>query len=212
MLFPFGTDCNSKAILVSFPSILYQVRMDCKWHGFLIPLIKSLLFNKFTLCIYPLLNDLNSLKTEQSKRKQGLRKSSNKQKGCNYNLLKICIKASPSFPLWASSSIKKFHLTTRGKREEHPCFSASVSTSVSHSRAVFKHSHKALAPLPIERWFYILVLEPGWGYDSSDPRSLADRRPVASEVVHGTPQSFILPAGILDLGALSYPVRTQPPG
>lgn len=131
MLFPFGTDCNSRAILVSLPIILYQVRMDCKWHGFLIPLIKSLLFNKLTLYIYPLLNDLNSLKTEQSQRKLGLRKSSNKQKGCNYNLLRIGTEASPSFPLWASSSTKKFHLTTHGRREEHPCCSASVSTCFS---------------------------------------------------------------------------------
>lgn len=73
---------------------------------------------------------------------------------------------------------------------------------VSHSRAVFQHIHKALARLPIEKWFFILVLEPGWGYDSSDPWSLAERRPVASEVAHGTPQSFhlaLLEYSILEL-------------
>lgn len=65
VLFLFGTDCSSKAIFVSFPSILYQSTIDCKWHGFLIPLIKPLPFNKFTLNIYPLLNGLNSLKRKK---------------------------------------------------------------------------------------------------------------------------------------------------
>ena len=101
VLFLFGTDCSSKAIFVSFPSILYQSTIDCKWHGFLIPLIKPLPFNKFTLNIYPLLNGLNSLKRKKkSKRKQELRKRSIKKKGYHHNLfLKIQIKAVSCFPL-----------------------------------------------------------------------------------------------------------------
>lgn len=88
MLFLFGTDCNSNAIFVLFPGIFYQSRMDCKWCGFLIPFIKTLPFNKFTLYIYPLFNDLTSLKRKHSKTKQGLRERGVKKKGCNHNLFK----------------------------------------------------------------------------------------------------------------------------
>ena len=72
-----------------------------------------------------MLNALNSLKTEQSTRKQGLRKRGINQKGCSCNLYKYLHKSITFFapvgqPIHREVSFK-FHHVAGGRTPSLPC-------------------------------------------------------------------------------------------
>ena len=72
-----------------------------------------------------MLDSLNSLKTEQSTRKQGLRKRGSKQKDCSYNLYRYLHESVTFFsplgqPIHREVS-SKFHHVTGGRTPSLPC-------------------------------------------------------------------------------------------